>query len=211
MFHWRHFGIIWPKYIRQQSKSLKNSVKSGKTSRFSYNLAVQSEPEKWRKNRKVKCLSVRRYDKNISIFWQKRTLKSCACPETGHRWAQPDITSGPEVRQIVKIRTAGKPDIFLPGRRTFENRKRIKFQIFFFKIFFKNFFYDYLFGKMFKNISPDSVRSGRTCPANLVVRSCPVKKLICPVRLSPRQIVNQLFQALNIQKAFIFCIVVWSI
>ena len=38
---------------------------------------------------------------------------------------------------------------------------------------------------MFQNISPDSVRSGRTCPANLGVRSCPVRKLICPVRSSP--------------------------
>ena len=43
----------------------------------------------------------------------------------------------------------------------------------------------YLVGKMFKNISPDSVRSGRTCPAKLGVRSCPVRKLICPVQLSP--------------------------
>ena len=33
--------------------------------------------------------------------------------------------------------------------------------------------------------SPDLVRSGRTCPANLGVRSCPVRKLICPVRSSP--------------------------
>ena len=38
---------------------------------------------------------------------------------------------------------------------------------------------------MFRNISPDSVRSGRTCPANLGVQSCLVRKLICPVRLSP--------------------------
>ena len=38
---------------------------------------------------------------------------------------------------------------------------------------------------MFRIISPDSVPSGRTCPANLGVRSCPVRKLICPVRLSP--------------------------
>ena len=38
---------------------------------------------------------------------------------------------------------------------------------------------------MFKNISPDLVLSGRTCLANLGVRSCPVRKLICPVRLSP--------------------------
>ena len=109
-----------------------------------------------------------------------------------HSRAQPDITSGPEVRQIVKIRTVRKPDIFLPGRRTFENRKKIKkiklqffFFKFFFQIFFKNFFYEYLYGKMFKNISPDSVRSVRTCPANLGVQSCPVKKLICPVRSSP--------------------------
>jgi hypothetical protein len=43
----------------------------------------------------------------------------------------------------------------------------------------------YLVGKMLKSISPDSVRSGRTCPANLGVRSCPVRKLICPVRSSP--------------------------
>ena len=34
---------------------------------------------------------------------------------------------------------------------------------------------------MFKNISPDSVRSGK-----LGVQSCPVKKLICPVRSSPK-------------------------
>ena len=38
---------------------------------------------------------------------------------------------------------------------------------------------------MSKNISPDSVRSCKTCPANLGVRSCPVRKLICPVRSSP--------------------------
>ena len=42
---------------------------------------------------------------------------------------------------------------------------------------------------MFRNISPDSVRSGRTCPANLGVRSCPVRKLICPVRSSPKRYV----------------------
>ena len=41
--------------------------------------------------------------------------------------ALPDITSGPEVRQIVKIRTVWKLDVFLPGRRTFntfKNRKK---------------------------------------------------------------------------------------
>ena len=40
-----------------------------------------------------------------------------------------------------------------------------------------------LFG--IRNISPDLVRSGRTCLANLGVRSGPVRKLICPVQLSP--------------------------
>ena len=39
---------------------------------------------------------------------------------------------------------------------------------------------------MFKNL--ESVQSSRTCPANLGVRSCPVRKLICPVQLSPNLI-----------------------
>ena len=38
--------------------------------------------------------------------------------------ALPDITSVPEVRQTFKIRTVQKPDIFLPGLRTFKNRKK---------------------------------------------------------------------------------------
>ena len=50
----------------------------------------------------------------------------------------------------------------------------------------KSIFFAYLYGKIFKIISPDSVQSGRTCPANLGVQSCPVRKLICPVRLSPK-------------------------
>ena len=33
--------------------------------------------------------------------------------------ALPGITSGPEVRQIFKILTLRKPDVFLPGRRIF--------------------------------------------------------------------------------------------
>ena len=45
----------------------------------------------------------------------------------------------------------------------------------------------YLVGKMFKNIGPETVRSGRTCPANLGVRSgILMRKLICPVRSSPK-------------------------
>ena len=42
--------------------------------------------------------------------------------------ALPDITYGPEVRQIFKIRIVWKADVFLPGRRTFntfKNRKKI--------------------------------------------------------------------------------------
>ena len=38
--------------------------------------------------------------------------------------ALPDITSGPEVRQIFKVWTVRKPDVFLPGCRTLKNRKK---------------------------------------------------------------------------------------
>ena len=38
----------------------------------------------------------------------------------------------------------------------------------------------YLVGKMFKNMSQDSVRSDRTCPANLGVWSCPVEPYQTP-------------------------------
>ena len=37
--------------------------------------------------------------------------------------ALPDIMSGPEVRQIFEIRTVRKPDVFPPGRRTFNTFK----------------------------------------------------------------------------------------
>ena len=51
-----------------------------------------------------------------------------------------DITFGPEVRQIFKIRTVRKPNDFLPGRWTVRNRKKSKenFQNFS-KIFFQIF------------------------------------------------------------------------
>jgi hypothetical protein len=48
----------------------------------------------------------------------------------------------------------------------------------------------YLVGKIFENISPDSVRSGRTCLAKLGVRSCPVRKLIYRVRSSPNLVLS---------------------
>jgi hypothetical protein len=51
--------------------------------------------------------------------------------------ALPDITSGPEVRQIFKIRTVRKPDVFLPVNLTFNTFKDTKkIQKFFFS---KNF------------------------------------------------------------------------
>ena len=56
--------------------------------------------------------------------------------------AQPDITSGPEVRQIVKIRTVRKPDNFLPGRRTVKDKKKNpqkKLKIFLLIFFFQFF------------------------------------------------------------------------
>ena len=37
--------------------------------------------------------------------------------------------------------------------------------------------------KCLKNISPDLFPSDRTCPANSGVRSCPVRKLICPMSI----------------------------
>ena len=50
--------------------------------------------------------------------------------------ALPDITSGPEVREIFKIRTARKPENFLPGRWTFKIAKNPKNCQFFFQDFF---------------------------------------------------------------------------
>ena len=41
--------------------------------------------------------------------------------------ALPDITYGPEVWQIFKIGTVWKPDVFLPGGRTFNTFKNIFF------------------------------------------------------------------------------------
>ena len=51
--------------------------------------------------------------------------------------------SGPEVRQILKIRTVRKPAVFLPGRQainTFKNKKKKNFnffQDFFFLVYFQ--------------------------------------------------------------------------
>ena len=117
--------------------------------------------------------------------------------------ALPDITSSPEVRQILEVRAVRKPDVFLTGPDTLISRKICFFHFFFFlKFFFSIFMFPdwiclsifytkYVYWelilwevispvKCLRNRSPDSVRS-----ANLGVRSCPVRKLICPVRSSP--------------------------
>jgi hypothetical protein len=59
--------------------------------------------------------------------------------------ALPDITSSPEVRQIFKIQTVRKPDVFLPGRRTFnsfKNRRKNEKMNFSKKI--PDFFFEYI-------------------------------------------------------------------
>ena len=117
----------------------------------------------------------------------------------------PDITSGPDVRKIFKIRTVQKPDVVLSGRQTFntiKNREICHFFSFFFKnissipefldtSWFRTFDFKfvsmdlYLVFKICKNVSSDLVWSGRCCPANLGVQSCSVRKLIYPIRSSP--------------------------
>ena len=117
----------------------------------------------------------------------------CTITVWGFKWnsvrALPDITLALEVRKFFKIRTVWKPDVFPPGHRTFNTvKKRRKMKFFFsFFHFFSIFFclFGYLVCKMFKNISLDLVQSGRTCSTNLGVRSCLVRKLICPVQSSP--------------------------
>jgi len=58
--------------------------------------------------------------------------------------------SGPEVRQIFKVRTHQKPDVLLPGRRTFITRKnREKNPKKKFQKSFSNLFFVYLLGLVF--------------------------------------------------------------
>ena len=78
---------------------------------------------------------------------RKESLWSFFCDIVQKLWSRalPDITSGPEVRQIFKIRTVRKPDVFLPGRRTFNTFKSIrekkKLSKFFSRFFFSRFFF----------------------------------------------------------------------
>ena len=92
--------------------------------------------------------------------------------------------------RLSRNRTFSFPDAGLLTIKKNPPNFFFNFYNFFFSKFFFQFsfqiFFVYLFVKMFENTSPDSVRSGRTCSANLGVQSCRVRKLVCPVRLSPR-------------------------
>jgi len=91
--------------------------------------------------------------------------------------AQPDITSGPEVRQIFQIRTVRKPDVFLPGRRTFSNRKNSKNSKKNFQNFFSNFFHNFfLFICMVKCLKIYvRIQSGPAGPVRQIWVSGPVR------------------------------------
>ena len=119
-------------------------------------------------------------------------VKANALSSTGHH-----LWSGKSTKFSKSWLPGNQTFSILDAGHTFKNRKKDpKFFFsngFFFQIFFSRFFFVYLFslgtfhtkfltgidnlyltGKIFKNIRPDSVRFGRTCLANLGVRSCPV-------------------------------------
>ena len=102
---------------------------------------------------KLKSISLIYKAKRLTLFGQNQNkndhcvyCKLSSVNKQGKYWSKlrastralPDITSGPEVRQIFKIQTVRKPDVFLPGRRTFKIEKHKQF--FFFKKNFNFFF-----------------------------------------------------------------------
>ena len=76
--------------------------------------------------------------------------------------------------KFSKFRLSGNQMFSFPDTSVLKVEKNPFFYLFIF----------FLFGKMFKNISPDSVQSRRICPAILGVWSCTVRKL-SPVWSSP--------------------------
>ena len=75
---------------------------------------------------------------NNPILNKRRTIYAHNLNTRPSPRALPDITSGPEVWQIFKIRTVQKPDIFLPGHRTIntcKDRNKFIFQYIFFSLF----------------------------------------------------------------------------
>ena len=120
--------------------------------------------------------------------------------------ALPDITSGPEVWKNLQNPDCPECLIFFVSNfcfnffffliPEFSNTSSYIIQNFWRQICFQGAYFEridnpYLVCKMFENISLDLVLSGRTCPANLGVRSCPVRKLMCLVQLSPKLKANK--------------------
>ena len=112
----------------------------------------------------------------VAWNWFFIQSKNIFPPLTSHKTrALLDITSGPEVRQILKVQAVRKPDILLPRPPISHNnncRKKLQKIIYFLLTpicvqwpYLMRIDNLYLVGKMFKNVSPDSVRSGKFgCP-----------------------------------------------
>ena len=82
----------------------------------------------------------RRYAMQLQWYW---SVIIASCKSAWELGLYRTSLSGPEVRQISKVRTQQKPDVLLPGHRTFitwKNGKKIQ------KNFFLNFSFVYLFG-----------------------------------------------------------------
>ena len=81
---------------------------------------------------------------NNPILTKRKTIYAHNLNTRPSPRALPNITSGPEVWQIFKIRTVRKPDIFLPRllkdpKKVQKRKKKKKNQFFFHKLFFKIF------------------------------------------------------------------------
>ena len=81
-------------------------------------------------------------------------LKLCSIFINLQSRALPDITSGPEVRQIFKVRTVQKPDLFPAGHRTLKfiaknQKSKKKSKIFQKKNFTQDFFCLFAFDPKF--------------------------------------------------------------
>ena len=112
----------------------------------------------------------------VAWNWFFIQSKNIFPPLTSHKTrALLDITSGPEVRQIFKVQAVRKPDILLPRPPISHNnncRKKLQKIIYFLLTpicvqwpYLMRIDNLYLVGKMFKNVSLDSVRSGKFgCP-----------------------------------------------
>ena len=117
-----HFQVrVWPKNCKRQVIFLKMKKKRGLGGNSLIRLVVYiCCPEtKWTLNT-IPC----RYHIKIKTDAEKTLLDLSVC--LGNSRALPDITFDLEVRQIFKIWTVQKPNVFLPECRTFKNRRKIK-------------------------------------------------------------------------------------